>query len=710
MNWTSQDPGSGDTGALRARSGAMNTIVLTLDHARTTFRAHYEPVTTHEWKGAAGDAFRGSCAAHLSRLSSFINALAPYSAALMIYANEVESIAEEARALKLRTEAAQEQLAAAPAYVSPNTAAATNAAKSSGRACVPDPRTAAKSALASITQERAELVRRRQAADSKVTAALGGVAIGDWAAAGSALAQAGVRRPADFDADSIRRALLDLCTLTLQGDTASLPGLLALLDTWADDPSMMRDFLEGLGGSRLVRMLMVLDQALIDGRSAIAGDVQSALRDALSSASSMWSASEAADYISALIDSPGSTLSVAYLFGDPEVAPMSSTLVQAAADAILDWERKNGTLYTLVLNVVPGVGMAPDLVYRMLGEGPRVIDPADSIFRHLARDPQSTLDWLADPTRGHDRIIHWYQERNWHDGGGYAGPMLVWEALQTVPGGLLGPDMDPGVARKLAEVNAAIIKVWADPDSRFSGVMDDEALLALAGVIAAQLPVWADSTTTLESSSTVATQSTVVHWLGMQGWTTQISRDALSFLLGQVRSSDAASGALLDATKDLQGRLVASVGSTADFTHNDALERIAGLLGMIDGAQLGNELAVAAMRDRTVERTLAITGLGAGELAGKGGIAASLVLAGAEHLALESWANHYDTALDDLWRNTGPAKDRADEARETLMGLIDGWVPPEVVHKGGQSADQYLDSIMGWYDDKVRRLDEAKTA
>lgn len=707
MAWTEQDPGAGYSAGLRTRAITMNTIVLSLDFARNQFRQAHQTVSQDRWSGAGGDAFRGSCSAHQGRLDTFINALAPYSAALTVYASEIESIADQVQALNSRAATARDELAAAPAYVSPNTGEAAKAAREDLAA----KRSAARTALAEIERERAELAQLRRNADHKVISALGDPPHSEWAAAGSALDDAGIRRPSELDLSSIRKALLDWAALVRDGHADAVPGLQALLDAWKDDPVLMHDFLDQLGGAGLVGLITALDQAQTDGRSTIAGDTLEALRQAFSAASPLWPPHEAEAYMAELVNSRNSIVPVAFLFGDPVGAPISSALAQAAADAIQDWETRHGTLYVAV--PAPTTGIAADLGHRPIDEGPYRIDPADAIFRHLARDPQATLDWLADPTRGADRITYWYQQRAWHDGGGYAGPMLVWEALQEVPGGLLGPGMDPETARRLAEVNAGIINAWADPATWYQGYMDEEALLALAGVVGAQLDVWADLSSTLAytgAGHAGAVDDLVVQWLGAHGsgWVANISGSALAILLAQIQRDPTASGHVLDVAKELQAKIIAAVGNAPDFTHSDALQRIAGILGLLDGAEIGNELSFAAQQDRFIGASVDIAGAGIGAITGTGGFAAGLAVAGAGHLANEQWAGNYDAALATLWNGSGTAQQQEARVEDLLRGLIDGWVPGEVVHKGDQSAEQYLAFVLSWYVDKRNRIDPVK--
>lgn len=702
--WTDEDPGRGDGAGLRARGRAMETIVRQLDRARAEVRDARDDL--EGWRGTAGDAHRAQLDEWLSEADDLIDTLAPYSGALVTYGSVVEDIAAEVSDLDRRSAAAFQDVVAADrvltAFPAPGLVVSAGRLRRARQE-----RADARAVLTGVERSKEELADRRRTADRQVLDVLDRSVRSSWAEVGAALEEVGLARPRELTADAVQSRVLSLTDLVREGGAAMNSELFALLNRWADDAVFMDGLCRSLGGDGLVALLGALDAQAVSGRSARAADVQRRLRDGVAAASALWSPEEAAAVAREMVGTRNAPSAVAFLFGDPVGAPMSGRFAGATADAIRDGEVDRGQLFALrTTDRPPGMGAVAD--YWPLGEGMHVVDPASQVLAHLALDPRGALDWLA----GDKRAEYWYGVRRWEDGGGFVAPMRLWEAAQAVPGAVLGRGAaDPQLERRLARVNARVIEAWVGRE--YAGFMDAAARVALAGVVAVQLPIWLETTLVGDPRARAeARDDRNVLWLGDtgHGWTVAPSRDALARLLAQVTPDAGASGRLLAAVRQLQLDLLNSVATAeqtgAPMTHDAVLQRIAALHGAVDGARLANELSTAAMQDATVRALVGAAGLAAGELAGPAGLAGGIAVSAGEDAAESAWAQNYDRALAELWAGEGAAEERKQQVRSVLGGLVSDWVPPEAVP--GQSAEQYLDGVMNNYEDKRGYLDSTK--
>jgi hypothetical protein len=203
-------------------------------------------------------------------------------------------------------------------------------------------------------------------------------------------------------------------------------------------------------------------------------------------------------------------------------------------------------------------------------------------------------------------------------------------------------------------------------------------------------------------------------WMGADGAgnSVLVSDRALATLLALVAQDADAAARLTASTATLQVVLVDSLGANPVIGQNEILDRVAALLGTVDGAQVAAELTAASLHDAAVRQQIGLGGLVSGEvlgrIAGDAGIAASVVTTVGEDLAENAWASSYDTALRDFLAEAGATGERETAARRVLTALAEGWAPAEEIEAAG-GLDHYVDKRMDEYDDERDALDLTKT-
>lgn len=710
--WTSDDPGVGDVAALRWRAAELERVATMLADVHGLMRTHQGSVDASVWSGAAAEAFRAGIEDLCARVRLAVDPIAAIAAELRVYAGTVERIADDTLLQRVRRDDALDDRRAAVAVRDRiphpgETLDASTIAWASAQVQEAD------DTLAAVGRALDALAEERRAADARVRGALQWNAVPAWDTLGAAMQEAGIRSPEHLTWRGIRVTLVDLARRVVDGEPEVLDELGTVLEQWGSSPSLMSAFLRDLGGRDLADLMSALDGVALGDPATVSqvGDLQDALRRALALGAEEWDAAQHEEFAAALLTGTNAALVAAYLFSDVEGAPMPAGLVCATLDALAARE-KDGLFVWQVDPDAGGIGPLADGLLVPLGEGSpySVADPAGSLFRQAAGHPRDVLDWLAGEG-GAERIAYWYGERDWLAGGGWTGPMLVWEAVQTVPGALVGSGADPALVDQLVDVNVGIINAWmADPD-RLRTPMDSEALVALAGVVESQLPIWLETVLANGDDLLKLARETdlKVLWMGTDGVgaSVQVSKDTLATLLALVAGDRGAATRLTAGSLELQADLIASIGNAPGVDHTGIIDRIAEALGAIDGAHLAAELSAADLQDELVRRQVAVGGLLLGELFSAAGVTGAVAAGILEDGAAAAWADSYATALHAFLDGTGPSADRAEDARAVLESLVVGWVPEEVIAVEG-GIDQYLGRRMDEYDDERSRLDSAK--
>ncbi|WP_431836246.1 WXG100 family type VII secretion target [Cellulomonas sp. Y8] len=689
--WTRQDVGAGDTGGMLSCAAALDGIVAALTMMSGNVRTSAASLGSHVWQGTAGDAFRGRGAAVASDVSSFAGTLSRYASALATYGAEVERIASDFEPLRLQLGDAKSALADSKSEI-------TNATSSRASLDALDRKQSAQRTITRVNGGIDALVDARNAADARLRAALGESPYTAFVLLGRALISTGAQRPFLLDKGDFTTLLLDLTSRVEKGTATAedVAALHALLGTIMIDPKSASTYLQKLGGTRLTALLVELDRIAANDAAQLATvtELQARLRSTLGIASTIWDRTTSDQFAAALMVGPNAAIAVAYLFGDPEKAPIGAHLTFAMVDALRTWEETHGQPF-MMLDSVNRDGRPTSLMLSTLDTFSRdafdmiIADPADSVLRQVALHPGLALTWLGDD----GNLQFWFGTRDWAATSGYNAPAIVWAAIQTVPGALIGPDMDPALVSELARINTEILDLWHDNALTSIRLFNEDGRLALGHVIAAQLAVWVE-VSLHESNELVrsALGTGTIRWMGVDGDYAQISREALARLLKIVAPSPGASAIVMEEVRNLSARIVAAVpsGSHRD-SYEVAMSKAAALLAIVDGGALANDLSVRQANDLRI----AIGGGILGQVIDKAGPLATI---GAD-AATSALSNSYQNRLDEFWSG-GSADDRQlrSEALDVLAALGYDYIPASVLEGSGEGLDELLRQVISNYE------------
>lgn len=233
-------------------------------------------------------------------------------------------------------------------------------------------------------------------------------------------------------------------------DTEAVDTLTRFLDAWGSDQAAMGAVFATLGGSRTVRLVTALGNAVRLGGSfpnATIVAVGQQVRAALSMGSLAWSQEQADAFAEGMfgpvVFAEGTASAIGYLFADSVGAPLGPLLTVAVADRLDAWESLHGRLPQGVhqpgywLESAGAVGTDPQ----------QVIDPAAAVLRTLGSYPQVARDWLTgegvdwssdEPQFDRARLERWFGRRDWSvdTSDGFAGLGALWVGIQEVDGQL----------------------------------------------------------------------------------------------------------------------------------------------------------------------------------------------------------------------------------------------------------------------------------
>lgn|GEM_PF-4498155 len=708
--WTGDVPGAGDTQMLRTAAVTVAYVADRVAELGAALAAHGSAADDPAvWAGRSRDVWCARRDDLRAQLGPVPAALDGYHGALVAYADEVEDIAARGQAaLRDRTDAEDELAAARHAQLTLPPVADVLTPPTGPRPAAPATRVArAQRDIASAQRRLDDLAARRRLADSALLSALVPLDVGEWAELGRLAGGAGIVRPEQIDLAALGDAVAAAVDEAAR-DGADLAALVEVLEQWADSPGVLGSALDQLGGDRLAGVLQALDTRALTapGEATAVTAAQQALRGALAVASQAWGPGAAEVFAEELLTGPHAALVVGYLFGDPEHAPVAPALARATAEQLEARELELGGVY--VWQVDPGAGgvgpMARDLLVPLPPPSPfSVVDPAASVFRQLAASPRAVLDWFGAGTAGGDRVTYWFRDRDWTAGAGYGAPLGVWESLQGVPGALLGPGVDPALAELLARVNEGIALAWFRSGHRPAAGLGAEASAALAGVLAAQLPLWLELVLQRERALEGAFSDRVrVVWLGADGhgWASWIGLGWLREMLGYVAEDGPASARLREEVARLQLRLMQSVGSS-ELTALQHAERYAELLGVVDRARFQVEAGAAARHDEQVRGMVDVLGIPLGRGLGAAGVIGDVAVAVAGDAAADAWASRYREALTAFLAGTGPTGERRAEAERLLTVVVDGWLVDGVTVP--EERQRLIEELMDAYADETGR-------
>lgn len=693
--WTRQDVGAGDTGGMLSCAAALDGIVAALTMMSGNVRTSAAGLGSHVWQGVAGDAFRGRGAAVASDVSSFAGTLSRYASALATYGAEVERIASDFAPLRLQLGDAKSDLADSKSEI-------TNATSSRASRDALNRKQSAQRTITRVNGDIDALVDARNAADARLRAALGESPCTAFVLLGRAVISTGAQRPFLLDRGAFTTLLLDLTSRVEKGTATAedVAALHALLGTIMIDPKGASTYLQELGGTRLTALLVELDRIAANDAAQLATvtELQARLRSTLGIASTIWDRATSDQFAAALMVGPNAAIVVAYVFGDPQRAPMGAHLTFAMVDALRTWEETHGQPF-IMLDSVNRDGRPTSLMLSTLNTFSRdafdmiIVDPADSVLRQVALHPELALTWLG----GGGNLQFWFGTRDWAATSGYNAPAIVWAAIQTVPGALIGPDMDPALVSELARINTEILNLWHDKALQDHGLFNEDGRLALGQVIAAQLAYWIEVSIIPSDKGEILAilDSKRIDWMGIDGDCAIISRTTLARLLKLVAPSPNAAALVMHEVGRLTEQILAAVPAGAGRdSYEIALNKAAALLALIDGGALANDLSA---REASDLRATVV-----GEVLGHALDKAGPLVGNGVGWATSAASNSYQARLDEYWSG-GSEKDNQlrSEALDVLAELGHRHIPTSVIEASGEGMDDLLRQIIAKYEDTL---------
>lgn len=720
--WTETDPGAGDTAAMKTRARAAESVALALDHARTrldTERAALEPPI---WQGAGGDAFQQRAGRCDDDLTSFIRWLTTYGSALMIYANAVESIAEEQAELDTRRETQQLLLSTAlTTILSYESGVGTPTAYRRAALDQED----AQTALRRIGEDVAALADRRRTADSALEAELSDVTTGDWLAQGAGLIAAGITDTRDLSMAAIRDALLALSQDVLDGSAseAELHELAALLSDWGNTETLLSAYFQRLGGENTGILINTLGTRYqpntADGHACTS--LALILQTSLSVATRHWTDDIADSFARGLLRVTDCQGVVGFLFGDASHYPMGETLAVSMADAIDQHERIEGRPFGDFTGASGAAALCRVVDRDRLG---LIESPMGAVMETLGHYPAAALTWVeqgGDATTGYPRIDYWVRDQDWTTDG-YQGACALWSGIQEAPGGPLDATRSSGSTwERLAAVNASFASGLSANPSALPENFSVQGSLALGAAIQKQLPLWAylaeanpDGESSIEHYSIVGESGLIDRALP------GIPRAVINELLGMTCGNPVGASAMAEAIRTTQAAFLGSASQPGGMRADRALTLTAILQAMMDGAQVGavegTNVRIQAEIDSAlgvvseiagsvpIPGTRYVTGKIADGLAGEVGekiaewVANQAVERGKGAVTQQAIATIGQAWADSLSGDASESSSR-DTLKESLTPWVSALNPSELHTEYGGNLDHYLDALTSHYPD-----------
>lgn len=690
--WNEDTPSLGDAEAVGSATGILDDIAQRLTQLKDLLTGQTNQVSDSIWQGESGCAFRDRAISVSSDLGLFTQWLGNIATAMSVYGTELASMQTVEKMI-------QTQLAGA------HQAAAT-ALRNSVTASTPAQRVSA-----TTTQERergkinacetqlAEFADRRRTINSLLRADMStgpGVA---FISIGAVMVRAGHTPGQPLTSGQVSEALTALSEdiLDRDADATTLAGMAELLRYACLDPDLADDFIRQIGGKDLTNILYELD--VLNESTSLHDSivqVQSRLRTTFSVASATWDRDRADSFNTALMQGTNAPLAVAYLYYDTGRAPMSQTMSRSLADLIHTKEIQDGTPWVWNGGMTAMGEQMPEFITTFNGEHLVVADPAFSALVQIANDPAAALDWLTTT----DNLDFWYDQRDWAHASGATAPAILWASIQHTPGALLAEQSDPDLVKKLAEANAAIINHWVETVLKGEQRLTETGLEALAGVVNAQMPYWIE--TGVWDGNSVAEGAkydprVVIDWLGLSGATCSISDASLIDLLRLITSSDTAAQQVIGGSEHLAKIMMgAASGHTEVASYETAVSKIAALYGLIDGTEIAHDLSAAQLKDAVAQGWIDTGSFAVGFL--PGGLPKDALVAGAEALASDAWADNYSTRFGELLAGTNPEDEALTAARtELLTDMATEHIPADVLAQKGDGAAGIADAGIGRY-------------
>lgn len=658
-NWTADDPGRIDSGALGTTATTIQTTETSLGEARTVASNAQAGISDAIWSGDAAVAWVSSLSTPIGKIDAVVPSLTAVRDAIATYTTTVDGI--KSRAATYTELIFQANLTANRAFMDPAggpTPEEQMRRDIEHQTAVTD-RATAQSSLDALSEER-------ETADAALVSALSSPGGDNWDAQQAALAAIGITSAADLTPTSIAQGMAELGSELANGiyDAEEAAKLQALFALYGNDRVVMSKMNLAMGGEDVISLIDAIDTAGADGwmTPAAALLLAQSVRGGLSVGSQRWNADTGQEFAqelyngSASVHGTDSWTSLAFLFGDEQGDPIGVTTTVGLADLADANERGlpggSDDMYG------PGQGVMGPGGFLTLAEAEqagydinRLGDWTSRVFSTLGEYPDAAMDWLTstenDPYRdaplypdepyasddlGANRLEYWYGRRD-SSLDGFEGVLALWEGAQSIPGGPTdSTSYSPEAWAQASQLSHDVIfQLVGEPqptedaseyvagNSNFtSDNISDLGSVKLVQALAPQMPGLVEEPMVTQTGykPSESDPTAFIDPYGIEGDPREyvsLSPEALARVLGIAGSQGGGAEALEIVVNDYQN-IVTGAAQVGAYNPADAATRVAILQSVLDGSTTGVDLGAATRHDEAVESAIDVVETGVGML------------------------------------------------------------------------------------------------
>jgi hypothetical protein len=664
-NWTAENPGEIDSGALATTATTLQTTETSLTEARDTAVTAQGGISDAIWTGEAATAWVNSLSTPIGKINAVVPEMTAVRTAIATYTTTVEDI--KTRATSYKETIVQATLLATVQYMDAigGPDPAQQALRDEQHQTALNDKATAERLLEGLTVDR-------ETADAALVSALSSPGGDNWDAQQAALAAIGITSAAGLSPSSIAKGMAELAAELGHGtfDADAAAQLQSLYALYGNDASVMAQMNLALGGEDLISLINRIDEAganewMAPGAALL---LAQSVRGGLSVGSQRWTDAVGQNFAQELYDGSAavhgtdSWTSLAFLFGDEQDNPIGETTTVGLADIADEMERGNPGANAGLYGPGQGV-MGPD-GFLALAEAEqagydvnRLGDWTSRVFSTLGEYPEAALDWLTDSgsdpyqdspqytdragfsdpygensTLGQNRVDYWYGRRDSHLDG-FEGVLALWEGAQSIPG---GPTDSTFYSEDAWEKTAllshdVIYELIGEPrentgESEFrpgnpyfsSDTISELGSVKLTEALAPQLPGLVEKPI-LDPTGLAPSQANPVRSLaafGIEGeerpysW---LSQDSLARIMGIAGSQEGGAAALQAVVENYQ-EVVLGASEMGAYSPVDAITRVNFMQAALDGSTAGVDLGAATRHDEAVASAIGVVETGVGML------------------------------------------------------------------------------------------------
>ncbi|MBF4568320.1 hypothetical protein ITJ57_06005 [Plantibacter sp. VKM Ac-2880] len=656
-NWTAENPGEIDSGALATTATTIQTTETSLSEARTVADTARAGISDAIWTGDAAAAWTSSLATPIGKIDAVLPEMAAVRTAIATYTTTVDDI--KTRATSYKEMIVQASLTAAVQYLD-----AVGGPDPVEQARRDQLRQTAQSDQATAQRLLDELSAEREAADAALVTALSSPGGDSWDSQQAALAAIGITSAAGLNPHAIAQGMADMAAElgngTFESDLAAQ--LQSLYSLYGNNPSVMAQMNLALGGEDLISLISRIDEAGANGWMAPGAALLLAqsVRGGLSVGSQRWTDGVGREFAQELYDGSASVhgtnswTSLAFLFGDEQDNPIGESTTVGLADIADATERGLPGSHEGMYG--PGQGIMGPGGFLSLAEAEqagydvnRLGDWTARVFSTLGEYPEAAMDWLTstreDPYRdapmypdepydsdelGANRLEYWYGRR---DSGldGFEGVLALWEGAQSIPGGPTDgtayiPEAWDQASTLSHDVIARLIgepRATEDAEGYVAGNphFDSENVSELGSVklvqaLAPQIPGLVEHPMVGQNPDGTSDPTTSINPFGIEGDPrvyANLSPEALARILGIAGSNSGGAEALQAVVNDYQNTVLGAA-ELGLYSPVDAATRVSMLQSVLDGSTAGVDLGEATRHDEAVQSAIGVVETGVGML------------------------------------------------------------------------------------------------